>query len=665
MKKKFIFFCSIIAFLTVVPTVLSAQELIPFNENQYRDSLEKSVQSGSNIEEKVNSWLLLSNFYRSKDSLISRKYLDQAKKNLNSEAFLQGKFYFYEGQYFADKDKERAADSFSKSIEKLKTLSTKEADLMQSSAWYNYSLAKKDSEGYPFVIKNMLEKAIPLAEKHGDQRKIGHLYSQLGIIFTYNAEFQKAENYLLKAKNILSKYSPASVEMFYNQINLVMNYCYLAQGDAAKKELDLASEIISKHPESSVKSTLYYGETLYNITKQQLPQALLSINSGISSARKYNQNFLLQMFFFNKYDVLQKMGKFAEAKQILLDILKEKTLVADANNRKTVYQQLALISEKMGNKDDALLWMKNYSTLSDSIYTKNMQLEINKIEAKYNAAEKEKLLAQTQLDINKKNKYMWIFGLASLLFLSYGLFVYFSSRSRKKLAAQREINLMQQLTETRQREQLQVTKAILDGEERERERVAKDLHDGLGGMLAGVKINLSTWSSNNLESEQVQDFHKILNQLDNSVSELRRVARNLMPESLLNFGLEVALKDLCEFYSREELHIDFQPLNIDTDIPLNTQINIYRIIQELLANAVKHAGANNILLQCSQSEQQFFITIEDNGKGIKKEDHLKLKSMGLKNLQNRVNYLNGKMEIQSETNEGTCINIELNTHAVA
>lgn len=189
--------------------------------------------------------------------------------------------------------------------------------------------------------------------------------------------------------------------------------------------------------------------------------------------------------------------------------------------------------------------------------------------------------------------------------------------------------------------------------------MAKDLHDGLGGMLAGVKINLSTWSSHHLNPELHRDFYKILNQLDNSVAELRHVARNLMPESLLNFGLETALHDLCEFYTRKDLDIYFQPINIEKDLPLKIQLNIYRIVQELLANAVKHAEASNILLQCSQSDDNFMITIEDNGKGFEKDIEKTSKSMGLRNLKNRVNYLKGKMEVSSD-NQGTTVNIELN-----
>jgi signal transduction histidine kinase len=142
------------------------------------------------------------------------------------------------------------------------------------------------------------------------------------------------------------------------------------------------------------------------------------------------------------------------------------------------------------------------------------------------------------------------------------------------------------------------------------------------------------------------------------------VARNLMPESLLSFGLETALKDLCEFYIRKDLKVDFQPINISKSTPLSIQLNIYRIAQELLANSVKHSEATNILLQCSQSDENFMITVEDNGKGFKEEDYRKSQSMGLHNLKNRVDYLKGKMEINSD-NEGTTINIELNTHAVS
>ena len=203
---------------------------------------------------------------------------------------------------------------------------------------------------------------------------------------------------------------------------------------------------------------------------------------------------------------------------------------------------------------------------------------------------------------------------------------------------------------------------MLDGEEHERERVARDLHDGLGGMLAGVKIGLSGWTNTNTDLSEDKDLHRIINQLDSSVSELRRIARNLLPETLLKFGLEIALKDLCEFYMRDGLHIDFQPFDIGKAIPLSIQLNIYRIVQELISNAVKHAQASNIMLQCSQNEDVFFITFEDDGRGFDIGVLAEKKGMGLDNLKNRITFLKGKFEIQSVINEGTTVNIELNSH---
>jgi two-component system NarL family sensor kinase len=162
-----------------------------------------------------------------------------------------------------------------------------------------------------------------------------------------------------------------------------------------------------------------------------------------------------------------------------------------------------------------------------------------------------------------------------------------------------------------------------------------------------------------------KNMNGIINQLDSSVSELRRIARNLLPETLLKFGLEVALKDLCEFYMRDGLHIDFQPFNIEKTIPLNIQLNIYRIVQELISNAIKHSQASNIMVQCSQNYSYFFITFEDDGCGFDTSILVNKKGMGLDNLKNRITFLQGKYELQSVINEGTTINIELNTNVHA
>ncbi|MNX14609.1 Sensor histidine kinase ComP [compost metagenome] len=123
--------------------------------------------------------------------------------------------------------------------------------------------------------------------------------------------------------------------------------------------------------------------------------------------------------------------------------------------------------------------------------------------------------------------------------------------------------------------------------------------------------------------------------------------------------MEAALKELCESVMDRDMEVDFQPINITKDIGLSQQISIYRIVQEILANILKHAGATEILLQCSENQHRFYITVEDNGKGFDVESSNLKNGLGLANIRKRVEYFNGRFDIASTINEGTTINIEL------
>jgi signal transduction histidine kinase len=355
---------------------------------------------------------------------------------------------------------------------------------------------------------------------------------------------------------------------------------------------------------------------------------------------------------FRKYNIYLERKEYGKAKEFLINLVKNGSLGAEANNRRTLYSQLAKTTELMGDMKEAYHWSTLYGQLSDSLHGVQLKERIADLEAKFQHSENQKKItalqeekARIELSARNGRLFNWLLSTICLLLLGLVGFSWFFVRNQKKL------------------QQLKVTRAMLEGEERERKRIAQDLHDGLGGMLAGVKINLSGWAAGKLDPPQDMELHKIIGQLDRSVGELRHIARNMMPETLLKFGLETALKDLCEFYMREDIHIEFQSFNIPGSLPLAMQINIYRIVQEILANAVRHANATNIILQCSQNESVFFITIEDNGKGFD-QAALKGKSgLGLLNVKSRVDYMKGKMEIVSGSGEGTTINIELSTYA--
>ena len=207
------------------------------------------------------------------------------------------------------------------------------------------------------------------------------------------------------------------------------------------------------------------------------------------------------------------------------------------------------------------------------------------------------------------------------------------------------------------------TEAVLKGEEQERSRLAKDLHDGLGGMLSGIKYSFQTMKGNLVMTpENHQAFERSMDMLDSSIKEMRRVAHNMMPEALVKFGLDTALKDFCNDINQTgALKVNYQSPGLQgAMIDQTTAITIYRIVQELLNNMMKHAAATQAIVQVSKTDNSIGITVEDNGKGFDPAILKNARGIGWENIQGRVDYLKGTVDIQSAPGKGTSVHIEIN-----
>lgn len=648
---------------------LFSQQQVPLNEKHYLDSLQEVINKSVADTAKANACFSQVEYWKVKDSLKSKSYLQTGKKFAGKHPFYKALSLFYEGQYYFSIDKEKASAAFLKATDALAAFPEKRAYTRRAAAWYNYALMNKDIRGYDFVTKITLEKAIPVAEKAGDPALVAYYYTQLSTILMNNYQFKKAGLYCRLAIELLEKESPGSTNLLFAYLSGVSIYCYDQQTDTAKQLLQKAYTLLAPFPESLNYPLYYSNEALYYVTTEAFDKALVSINKGIMLAGRYHQTQLYQQFLFRKYEVYGYQKNYGKARQILLDIVKEGTLTANVNDKAALFAELAKTNEKLEDYKEAYTWLTRYKNISDSLHNSQTELKVSELETKYRTVQNQEKIAvleakNKQADLASRNNrlYRWVLGLGCLFLLAVLGFVIVTARNNRRLLKQKEINFRQQLIEMEQKQQLTVTKAMLEGEEHERERVARDLHDGLGGMLAGVKIGLSGWSNTRPEISQDSDLHRIIKQLDSSVSELRRIARNMVPDTLLKFGLEVALKDLCEFHMREGLHIAFEPFNLEAHMALTVQLSIYRIVQELISNAIKHAQASNIILQCSQNANTFFITLEDDGIGFDTATLTEKKGMGLDNLRNRISFLQGHLEIVSAPNVGTTVNIELNTN---
>ena len=633
------------------------------DDSVYIDSIAKITKNTKSDSIKCLYSFKLSKLYLMvQDAKKSKEYLEQANKLKSKYPFLNDAGIFYNSYSFLEKGD---ADGFEKALldgnNKLKKYYNTEAFRIRAIILQNYGIMQQRKNNEKLYMKLLINEAIPVAKKSRDYELISGLYKAVAIIFMNNNEREKASEYLSEAQIYIEraiKKSPTLAESrmetyIINAENLVeLRHFY-----DAKKVLDKAFSTLKNFPESNLNDSYFYAEGLYYSKQNKNTIALESYEKGIKSAEKHRNQIALNRLKYAEYEVNFKLKNYEKAKANLEYLLEKTPFIVDQKN---YYSKLSEVYNATKNYDKAYFYANKSNRINDSLNDTKFKSEIVELEAKYKKAENEKKinLLQSQnekaaLLVNNNRLNTILFAVLSVLLFLIVLFLWILNNNQKKLSIQKEINHEQELTSLEDQQKLSVSNALIEGEEVERKRIARDLHDGLGSMLSGLKIHLKL-----AEKENALSAAEVNNLLDKSIKELRNISQNLMPESLLKLSLEHALRDLCMANSNAKTQIEFQYLIQKPNLPKNYEIVIYRIIQELLNNALKYAEASLILVSCSQNKDTFFITVEDNGVGFDIMDKNN-NGMGLRNIKNRVEILKGKLEIESEVNKGTSAYIEL------
>jgi signal transduction histidine kinase len=204
--------------------------------------------------------------------------------------------------------------------------------------------------------------------------------------------------------------------------------------------------------------------------------------------------------------------------------------------------------------------------------------------------------------------------------------------------------------------EMQLIEALVEGEEKERSRIARDLHDGVASIIAGAKMQLTALAEQVEEVQERKEFKQSISLLDNAAAQVRNTSHNLMPEVLLEKGLDGALLRYCQSISSNKLQFTYASVGEAKRFTPNFELSLYRIIQELIGNIMKHSGASTALVQRSFRDKLLSFTIEDNGKGF--NTHQQGKGTGLQSIQKRVRSMNGTIDLSSEPGKGTSIYLE-------
>ena len=209
----------------------------------------------------------------------------------------------------------------------------------------------------------------------------------------------------------------------------------------------------------------------------------------------------------------------------------------------------------------------------------------------------------------------------------------------------------------------EVLSAIVEGQDKERIKIAREIHDGIGPLLSAIRLNLEALQlkfNEQMDNRSQDDLKQIINALDETHRDIRALSHNLMPPALIDFGLVPAINNLCaKIKSSGKTDIDFIT-NLKRRLDPEHELTIYRIVQELTNNSLKHSGAGHLDVQLLDHGSQISLSVDDNGKGIDlKSKNIYSSGIGLSNVQARVNAFRGNCIIESSPGKGFIVQVEI------
>lgn len=470
-------------------------------------------------------------------------------------------------------------------------------------------------------------KNVSLTEKSFSKMYQAEAYLSLIDIYIQKNELQQASFYLDKMKPFIPDPDETMIDFGYYADRGRISYL-LKQYDSSYAYYQQAYKyaLISKHDMNVVAALYYLSSTSLKLRKPGLAKKYaeqnLELSEKINSKRSTVDALMNLSEYYHQAGNNSKAYDFLQKATALKDSVLSETNIKQANTLAAIYET--------GKKQKEILRLKDEKEMQAVSIAKNSTLN--------------KVFIST------------IIGLLIFVYLAYR-----TVKNEQKIAYQKQEIQKQKISELEKDRKLLTAEAMLKGQEEERSRIAKDLHDGLGGMLSGVKLSFNNMKENLVLSPENQNsFERSIAMLDNTITELRKVAHNLMPEVLVKFGLDEALKEFCCYIETSTgIDVIYQQLGEDRKLSPQAEITVYRIVQELVNNALKHAGAKQIIVQFTRNHVKTGVTVEDDGKGFDVNDPALKKGAGLHNIMYRVNYFKGTVDINSQPGKGTSINIEL------
>jgi two-component system NarL family sensor kinase len=498
-------------------------------------------------------------------------------------------------------------------------------------------------------------KVYQIFSRYKEKNKLSRVLNNIAIIYRNQDKYDKAlEAYEESLK--LKKEINDSTGIAVTSMNIGIFYSYIDEMETALTYLHEAQSLYEElgATASIAECNGALGAIYYNLgCPQEAKEPLMKANAYYKQHPfPWSQSavsFSLGSIALNEEDYLGAEKYFTES----IAYSKEANRWGD---RLEIYLKYSQAKYALGKNKEAYEALKIAYELQDSIKEERRLALTEESQAKFEVLQKEKALAINKLALEKSNlqRNSLIGGMILLLMLGIGLLLFF--RQRIRIARQKAALQQQRIQQLEQEKQLAALNALVEGEEKERLRIATDLHDGMGGLLTAVKSHFTQ-----LFNPPVKEglFDKTSSLIDEACAEVRRIAHNMAPRALAISGLTGALEDLCVLLRQQGLDCELEILGLEEEKLQEQSVSIYRIIQELSNNVLKHASARHLLIQLFQKNNNLSILVEDDGKGFEYKEASTMNGLGLSSITSRVKILKGDIDWDSVIGEGTTVNISI------
>jgi two-component system NarL family sensor kinase len=562
----------------------------------------------------------------------------------------------------------------------------------------SYQLSREYTFNAPEKALKFIEETIALANKLKNQKTVGDALSLKGKVLKNNGDYSKAiETHLqaLKIKESIKdtlgqSISNNDIGVVYKSMknyNEAMKYYRTSnilayQAKFGKGIANTLNNIGTSFFELRIidSAIYYYEKALIKSLEIKDPNSLSTSYNNLGNIYGYNDKPEKALGYYLKCLELDKQAN--DAYGTILSLLNigesykemgqhsksmsyftEAEKICIENNAKPllkeVYRSIGDGYKIMQQYDKAYAYLDKYSLLKDSLLTDESTQQIAEMQTRFETEKKDLQIAKqnAEIAVNKaeveRKNYLNSLLIASVLFIllfSYLFYNHYKHRQKSLLDA--EILKEKELR----------SKAIIEAEENERRRIAEDLHDGVGQLLSAAKLNLSELGEklNKEDSNTKELYTHAIELVDDSVKEIRAVSHSMMPNSLLKSGLVAAVRELVQKLNMgDKLHIDLSISGLNERLEPTTEAILFRVLQEIVSNIVKHAQASQISIQLIKHEKELTVMVEDNGVGFDTAKSNEFSGIGIKNIQSRITFLNGIVNFDSALGKGTTVVIEI------